>query len=930
VVSDDEPSWAAHEFAIGSQVAGYRLDEQIGRGGMAVVYRAQDPRLDRPVALKILAPDLARDESFRQRFIRESRAAAAVDHPHIIPVFGAGEAAGVLFIAMRYVEGGDVGTLIDQAGPLPVARAVRIIAQVASALDAAHARGLVHRDIKPRNFLLDSSDGADHVYLSDFGLSKQALSSSHLTATGQFLGTLDYVAPEQIESRPVDGRVDLYALACATFEMLSGSPPFKREQRLAVLWAQLSEPPPALTARRPDLPPAVDGVLAKAMAKSPDDRYPRCLDFVAALRDACGLGTGDLGTGDTPRIGTPSPGPAGPVRGDGETVPQAGPPGPGGTEAGLAGVASASLAEPPGDAGPAQPGSPPQLPGDAGPAQPASEPPGPPRPATEAARPAQLPGDAGPAQPDSPARPPDDAGPAQPDSAAQPAGEPAGPPRPATEAARRARPPREIIGPWTAAGAGARGAGTGGGAGAGGGSWTGWGAAAGTDPQGGGREDQATQPGRQTRPGGREPSRSGWPPGPPPLAPLTPSGPPPGRPRWRSPAALVVGCVAVLGLAGGAYAVTRGGGNTGTNTNTAALSPPGCLASNASAPPLGNIRTNLVRVPGQPWAVVTAKGGWSFLTLPSGSGSSIAVMRDGSGLSPSFVRSIAVEGAPRGATITPDGRYLLAGDNAGAVVIDVAQAEQGGPNPIAGSLTSPGGSGGDQVRLTPDGRFAFVTMQSSNTVAVFNLQAAIASGFGSSHFVGTVPLGLGPVGMSVSPDGRWLYATTSNRSKHSEQGGLSVIDVRRAETNPASALKATVSAGCVPIRVITTHSGQYVWVTARDSNMLLAFSSAKLLSDPRRALIARVRVGQGPIGLTPYHNDRIIVADSNLHTRKGATANLGVVDASAALAGKPALLGVIHAGLLPRQFAMEPGSTTLLVTNSTSQQLQAVDIGNLP
>jgi len=392
--------------------------------------------------------------------------------------------------------------------------------------------------------------------------------------------------------------------------------------------------------------------------------------------------------------------------------------------------------------------------------------------------------------------------------------------------------------------------------------------------------------------------------------------------------------VAVLGLAGGAYAVTRGSGTTtgttGTTGSTVTLSPPGCLASNASAPPLGNIRTNLVRVPGQPWAVVTAKGGWSFLTLPSGSGSSIAVMRNGSGLSPSFVRSIAVDGTPRGATLTPDGRYLLAGDNHGAVVIDVAQAEQGGPNPIAGSLTTPADSGGDQVRLTPDGRFAFVTMQSSNTVAVFNLQAAIASGFGSSHFVGTVPVGLGPVGMSVSPDGRWLYATTSNRSKNSEQGGLSVIDVHQAETNPATALKATVSAGCVPIRVITTHTGQYVWVTARDSNMLLAFSAAKLLSDPKHALIARVRVGQGPIGLTPYHSDRIIVADSNLHTRKGATANLGVVDASAALAGKPALLGVIQAGLLPRQFAMEPDSTTLLVTNSTSQQLQAVDIGNLP
>jgi DNA-binding beta-propeller fold protein YncE len=845
VVSDDGNPWGANEFAIGSQVAGYRLDEQIGRGGMAVVYRAQDPRLDRRVALKILAPGLASDESFRQRFIRESRAAAAVDHPHIIPVFEAGESDGVLFIAMRYVEGGDVRTLIDQVGPLPVARAVRIIAQVASALDAAHSRGLVHRDVKPGNILLDSSDGADHVYLSDFGLSKQALSSSHLTATGQFLGTLDYVAPEQIESRPVDGRVDLYALACAAFEMLSGSPPFKRDQRLAVLWAQLSEPPPALSTRRGGLPTAVDEVIAKALAKSPDDRYPRCLDFVAALREACGLAAGDVpGSG----LAGPPPGPASPVLADGDTEAHQAPP---------------------------------------------SQPPA----------------------------------------------------RRATDAARPARRPREVIGPWTAAGPGPRAAGTGGtgagGAGAGGaaGRRAGWGAVGGPPTQEGGRDDQGTQPRAPAPPstpappsapappstyaqpheGG--PSGSGLPPGP--AAPAG-HGPPPGRPWWRSPASLIAGCVVVLGLAGGTYAVARGGG-------TVTLSPPGCLTSNASAPLLGKIRTNLVRVPGQPWAVaVTADGRWSFLSLTSPSGSSIAVMRDGTGLSPSLARSIAVDGTPRGEVITPDGRYLLAADGSGAVVINVAMAEHGGPNPIAGSLSSPG-SGGDQVRVSPDGRFAFVTMQNSNALAVFDLRAAIASGFSSSHFVGTVPLGLGPVGLSVSPDGRWLYATTQKRSQNSQQGGLSVIDVRQAETAPGAALKATVSAGCVPIRVITTSAGQYVWVTARDSNTLLAFSAAKLLSDPRHALIARVRVGQGPIGLSPAsQGNRIIVADSNLRTRHGATANLAVVDTSAALAGRPALLGVIPAGLLPRQFAMEPGSTTLLVTDSTSQQLQAADIANLP
>jgi DNA-binding beta-propeller fold protein YncE len=399
--------------------------------------------------------------------------------------------------------------------------------------------------------------------------------------------------------------------------------------------------------------------------------------------------------------------------------------------------------------------------------------------------------------------------------------------------------------------------------------------------------------------------------------------------------------VVVLGLAGGAYALARGGSGGGGKASSGggkassgpavALSPPGCLVSSASAPPLPKIRTTMLRVPGQPWAVVTAKGGWSFLTLTSGSRSSIAVIRNGAGLAPALVRTIAVAGTPRGETLTPDGHYLLAADGSGAVVIDVAQAEQGGPNPVSGSLTSPAGSGGDQVRVTPDDRFAFVTLQQSNAVAVFNLHAAIASGFGSSHLVGTIPLGLSPVGLSVSPDGHWLYATTQNRSENSQQGGLSVIDVRHAETDPATALKMTVSAGCVPIRVITTGAGKYVWVTARDSNTLLAFSAAKLLSDPRHALIAQARVGQGPIGLTTTnHGDRIIVADSNLHTRKGATANLVVVNSADVLAGKPALLGVIPAGLLPRQFAMEPDNTTLLVTDSTSQQLQAVDVTNLP
>src|ERR1022692_3106624 len=296
-LTDEVPS-ASGNPEVGAQVASYQLAEQIGWGGMAVVYRALDVRLDRWVALKILAPEIARDDSFRQRFISESRAAAAVDHPHIIPVFEAGEAGGILFIAMRYVGGGGVRTLFRRLGLLGAARVTSIVAQVASALDASHAIGLVHRDVKPANMLLGAVAGGgrpDHVYLADFGLSKQALAMAGLTQTGQFVGTLDYMAPEQIEARPVDGRADLYALACAAFEMLAGSPPFHRNQDLGAVFAQLSQPPPALTARRPDLPPAADRVLARALATSPDDRYASCLDFAAALRAACGLEWGASG-----------------------------------------------------------------------------------------------------------------------------------------------------------------------------------------------------------------------------------------------------------------------------------------------------------------------------------------------------------------------------------------------------------------------------------------------------------------------------------------------------------------------------------------------------------------------------------------------------------------------------------------------------------
>ncbi|MER6216042.1 serine/threonine-protein kinase [Streptomyces sp. NPDC001674] len=291
---------------IGRRIAGYRVERLIGRGGMAVVYLARDLRLDRAVALKLIAPERARDETFRRRFAHESRMAASLDHPHIVPVFEAGETEGVLYIAMRYVAGLDMRALLDREGPLPVATALRIAGQVASALDAAHGRDLVHRDVKPGNVLVapgTDSDHPEHIYLTDFGLTKKALSPNNFTTAGEFVGTVDYMAPEQITGRPVDSRCDLYSLACVVYESLAGGPPFGRDaDPAALLWAHQYQPPPPLVEKRPDIAPTVDAVLAKGLAKAPEDRYDTCLEFVAALRTATGA------TGISRRSAGPAPG----------------------------------------------------------------------------------------------------------------------------------------------------------------------------------------------------------------------------------------------------------------------------------------------------------------------------------------------------------------------------------------------------------------------------------------------------------------------------------------------------------------------------------------------------------------------------------------------------------------------------------------------
>jgi basic membrane lipoprotein Med (substrate-binding protein (PBP1-ABC) superfamily) len=282
---------------IGTELAGYRIVSLLGRGGMSVVYLAEQAFPERKVALKLLASDLAEDAAFRDRFVRESNAAASIDHPNIIPIYGAGEADGVLYIAMRYVEGTDLERQLDEHGPLDPIHAASIVSQAAGALDTAHERGLVHRDVKPGNLLLARASGSgslEHVYVSDFGLIKRPGMDRDLTRSGQIMGSVDYIAPEQIQGLPVDGRADVYSLACVLYECLTGSAPFQGDMDVAVLWAHVHEDPPLVSARRPELPAGLDRVLARAMAKSPEDRYDTCGDLAAAVRSELGVATGEL------------------------------------------------------------------------------------------------------------------------------------------------------------------------------------------------------------------------------------------------------------------------------------------------------------------------------------------------------------------------------------------------------------------------------------------------------------------------------------------------------------------------------------------------------------------------------------------------------------------------------------------------------------
>jgi serine/threonine-protein kinase len=269
----------------GSTFGGYEVESVVGLGGIGILYRARQLRLDRPVALKLVEPTIARDPVIRERLRREARTVAALDHPNVVPLYEAGEEDGTVFIATRWVEGTELGTLIHEGGPLEPARAARIAAQIADALEVAGEKGLVHRDVKPSNVIVTSED---HVYLTDFGLAKRAATDPGLTGADQMLGTVDYVAPEQIEGSEPDARSDVYSLGCVLYEMLSGEAPFADQKGgMAKMWAQVNAQPQPISDRRADLPAALEDMMQRAMSKRPEDR-PTAAQFRKGVLRAVG------------------------------------------------------------------------------------------------------------------------------------------------------------------------------------------------------------------------------------------------------------------------------------------------------------------------------------------------------------------------------------------------------------------------------------------------------------------------------------------------------------------------------------------------------------------------------------------------------------------------------------------------------------------
>ncbi|HEX5189586.1 MAG TPA: serine/threonine-protein kinase [Streptosporangiaceae bacterium] len=862
-------------FAPGARIAGYLLEEQIGQGGMAVVFRAHDERLDRTVALKILAPALAADEAFRQRFIRESRAAAAVDDPHIIPVFEAGEASGVLFIAMRFVRGGDVRSLVGQFGPMPPGRVAEIVSQVASALDAAHGRGLVHRDVKPANMLLDASSGAgrpDHIYLSDFGLSKGSLQTSGLTGTGTFLGTLDYISPEQIEGKPVDGRADEYALACAAFELLTGAPPFQREEAMAVMYAQLSEQPPALSSKRRDLGYAADAVFARALAKAPADRYGSCREFSDALREAFGIRPYDSGPTHTPSGEHPAT----------QVVRPSGP----GEAAATAAAAGAFAGQ-----GPASGHAP------------------------GAGQPGGYPGQGG--QSAYPGRP---SQPSQPTQQGQRAYQGQG----GYQGQQQSYP------------------GQGGYQGQGGDQGQGGYGAAETQLAGGGTRTEpdlaAQQGGGYGQYGAGQYGAGQYGGQPVPQASLA-------RPWWKSPLALLAAIAVLIGGGAAAYALTAGGGggnggtggNNGGGHHAVTLQPPGCSTATASGKQLP--AQPLVSVPnggGNPFGIAASADGKAVFVVTDTSVEVLKVASDGS-LTHGWDYQIAGATTQRAATtalVTPNGKYLLVAVDNGIAVLNAQAAAMGAPSANLGFMAVPGLTKyGRAVGLavTPDNKFAFVALQFADQVGVFDLASAVKTGAYSSAYVGSLNAGTQPVGLAVSPDGTTLYATNFVQDSPVVPGQLTLFDVSKAATKgqQKTAQISHVKAGCNPARIVVSTDGKTVWVTTRQSNEVLGYSASQLRTDPAKALHARVRVGQTPIGIASVKDGSRLVISDNDGSHTGSP-SLAVLDPNAALNGKPALVGYIKSGVSPHEVTLSADGQFLYVACRESAQVQVVNLSKVP
>ena len=409
----------------------------------------------------------------------------------------------------------------------------------------------------------------------------------------------------------------------------------------------------------------------------------------------------------------------------------------------------------------------------------------------------------------------------------------------------------------------------------------------------------------------------------------------PRRRWWRSPVPLALIGAFVVVVGGGGYVLAShqsGGSGPAKSRNVAAgpiIPPPACTTSTAHLKPLPNVSLHTVFIGGTPFAVQeSADGKYTFATIGNG----IAVLQNnGAGSAPTLIRTVQAKGADKGLALTPDGRYLLAAGNDDVIVINVEQAEQGAANPVTGVLDSPSGSGAIGVATSPDGKFAFLTLQNTTHMAVFNLAKALSGGFSPGDFVGFVPLGVQPVGIGVSSDGKWLYVTSFQKAAGPmpAPGTLSVVSLPGAETKPATSVKAVVDAGCSPARVISDKST--VWVTARDSNALIAFSAARLVSDPKHALLAKVTVGLSPIGEAFIDGGkRIVLADTNLNTNPKVSGDVAVVDPARALAGKPALLGIVPANGQPRQFAVADHGTSLLMANQVSRDLQALQLSDLP